>query len=145
MHREKLEGTKSGVVHSDSTEATALQTPDHTSKNIGWRLSSSILHHLLIQKNRYLCTEKVTSNNVHHGRLTSNPHQPCECICYEADSSIKPKSSKTRHFPESSDESRYYLACYVRHICPLPYVQGSGKVRNLPQILPHMQSAFLCI
>lgn len=52
----------------------------HTSKNIGWRLSSSILHHLLIQKNVHLCTEKVTSNNRHHKRLTSNPHRPCECI-----------------------------------------------------------------
>lgn len=110
----------------------------HTSKNIGWRLNSSILHHLLMQQDMYLCTEQVTSNNGHHGRLTSNPHWPCECTCYEADSSIKLKSSTTRHLPKSSDESRYCLACYVRHICSLLYVQGSGKVQNLPQILPHM-------
>lgn len=110
----------------------------HASKSIGWRLNSSILHHLLMQKKRYLCTEQVTSNKSRHGRLTSNPHWPCECICYEADSSVKMKNSRTRHLPKSSDESVYYSACYVRHICPLLYVQGSGKVQNLPQILPHM-------
>lgn len=110
----------------------------HTSKNIGWRLNSSILHHLLMEKNRYLCTEQVTSSNGCHGSLTSNPHCPCQCICYEADSSTKLKNSRTRHLLKSWDDSRYYLACYVRHIFPLLYVQGSGKVQSLPQILPYM-------
>lgn len=110
----------------------------HILKNIGWRLNFSILHHLLMQKDMYLCTEQVTSNNGHHRRLTSNPHWPCECTCYEAGSSIKLKSSPTRHLQKSADESRYYLACSVRHICPLLYVQGSGKLQNLPQVLPYM-------
>lgn len=73
-------------------------------KNIGWRvqygLNSSILYHILMQKDRCLCIEQVTSKNGHHGRLTSNPHWPCECTCYEADSHIKLKSSTTRHLPE---------------------------------------------
>lgn len=36
----------------------------HASKSIGWRLNSSILHHLLMQKKRYLCTEQVTKTRV---------------------------------------------------------------------------------
>lgn len=137
-----IRGTKHGVVHSDSTwrhssANTWSKEIIHTSKSIGWRLSSSILHHLLMQKHRYLCTEQVTGNTGHQEKLTSNPHWPSECICYEA-SSIKLKCSRTGHLTKSSDESRYYLARYVRHICPLLWVQGSGKVQNLPQILPHM-------
>lgn len=110
----------------------------HILKNIGWRLNFSILHHLLMQKDMYLCTEQVTSNSGHHGRLTSNPHWPYDCTSYEADSSIKLKSSTTRYLPKSSDESGYYLACSVRHVSSLLYVQGSAKIQNLPQILPHM-------
>lgn len=106
----------------------------HTSKNVGWRLNSSTLHHLLMQKDMYPCTKQVTCNNGHHGRLTSNHHWPCECTCYEVDSSTKLKSSTTRHLPKSADEPRYDLACYVRHICPLLYVQR----QNLPQILLHI-------
>lgn len=116
-----------------------------TSQNIGWRLNSSILHHLLMQKNKYLCTEQVTSNNDHHGRLTSNPHWPCECTCYEADSSIKLKSSRSRHFPKSSDDSRYYLVCYVRHmpspVCPR--FKESTKFNS--NTTTYAQNAFLCI
>lgn len=139
----ELVGTKHGMVHSGSTENTVLETPKsreniRTSKSIFGSFIFSILHyHLLIQKDRYLCTEQLTATMaIRQGWaviLTGTVN--VSTMRQIPQSNWKAVKLDTHQRVKMNQDTAHHAMCYI---WVLPYVQGLGRVRNLSQVLLHM-------